>query len=411
MEHLSLLTLNKTIKETLDAHLEPSYWVVAEISELRVNQKGHCYMEWIEKDAETEQLLAKMRANVWSYNYRKISGWFESITGEDLRPGLKILANVVVQFHELYGISLVVRDIDPNFTLGERARKRQEIINRLVEDGVFEMNRQLPMPEVPKRLAVISSATAAGYGDFMDQLSTNPQGFAFNVDFYPALMQGDQAPANIIEQLHAIAQQGDYDWVVIIRGGGAQVDLDCFDHYELASHVAQFPIPVITGIGHERDETIVDLVAHTKMKTPTAVAAFLLQGMLDQEDRLLVLWDRLESEAQGQLQLADRKLDRLSDHLKHLSRGIMQQQWNQLDRLKHDMRLLAKGAFQQAEMQLKHLGTILKARDPQKIMEMGFTISTVDGQPLHAKKEWPEGTELKTQHAKGTVYSTIKKKE
>lgn len=411
MEHLSLLTLNKTIKETLDAHLEPSYWVVAEISELRVNQKGHCYMEWVEKDAETEQLLAKMRANVWSYNYRKISGWFESITGEDLRPGLKILANVVVQFHELYGISLVVRDIDPNFTLGERARKRQEIINRLVEDGVFEMNRQLPMPEVPKRLAVISSATAAGYGDFMDQLSTNPQGFAFNVDFYPALMQGDQAPANIIEQLHAIAQQGDYDWVVIIRGGGAQVDLDCFDHYELASHVAQFPIPVITGIGHERDETIVDLVAHTKMKTPTAVAAFLLQGMLDQEDRLLVLWDRLESEAQDQLQLADRKLDRLSDHLKHLSRGIMQQQWNQLDRLKHDMRLLAKGAFQQAEMQLKHLDTILKARDPQKIMEMGFTISTVEGQPLHAKKEWSEGAELKTQHAKGTVYSTIKKKK
>jgi len=267
MEHLSLATLNQIIKDTLNTTLEPSYWVVAEIAELRTNYSGHCYLEFIQKEEESGKILAKTRGTIWSYTYRTVSAWFQSITGEELRSGITVLANVQVQFHEVYGLSLNVKDIDPNFTLGERARKKQEIIKQLEEDGIFEMNKSLKLPLVPQRIAVISSETAAGYGDFMNQITHNDFGYKIETLLFPATMQGDKAPNAIINALLQVHNTMDkFDALIIIRGGGAQVDLDCFDHYELAAHIAQFPLPVFTGIGHERDETICDLVAHTSLK-------------------------------------------------------------------------------------------------------------------------------------------------
>ena len=271
MEHLSLLELNQLIKQALSSQLQPTYWVVAEIGELRVAQNGHCYLDLVDKG--DDRLLAKVRATIWSYTFRTLRGWFEAMTGEALRPGLKILAQVEVKFHELYGLSVNVKDIDAQYTLGERARRRQQVVQQLMDEGVYEMNKGLLLPVVPQRVAVISSPTAAGLGDFMDQLAHNRGGYRFEVQLFKASMQGDGAEASIVTALLEVYQRmeeygSEYDVVVIIRGGGAQVDLDCFDTYTLASHIAQFPIPVITGIGHERDETVADLVAHTKNEDP-----------------------------------------------------------------------------------------------------------------------------------------------
>ena len=255
MNNLTLSDLNKIIRDCLDANLDPSYWVIAEISEMKTNQKGHCYLELVEK--KDDDILAKARATIWSYTYRNLSMWFETTTGESLKPGLKILANVSVSFHEIYGLSLNIRDIDASFTIGERSRRRQEVINKLKEDGVFDMNREIPLPLVPQRVAIISSPTAAGYQDFTDQLRQNEFGYGFSITLFKALVQGKEAESSINNALHSIFKHtAKYDIVVLIRGGGAAVDLECFDSYNVASHIAQFPLPVITGIGHEKDETI-----------------------------------------------------------------------------------------------------------------------------------------------------------
>ncbi len=277
MQELSLSELNLQIKKTLDEQLEASYWVVAEIAQIQVNSSGHCYLELVQK--EGNQVIAKARATIWAYSYRNISAWFSRITGNDLTVGMRVLANTKVTYHEVYGLSLNIKDIDPSFTLGEREKARQEVIAKLEGDGVMEMNRELTLPLVPQNIAIISSETAAGYGDFINQLESNNLGFKVHHQLFSASMQGDKAPESIIRALHQIIENNRFEAVVIIRGGGSQLDLDCFDEYELCSHIAQFPIPVITGIGHERDTSIADMVAHTQLKTPTAVAEFILDGM------------------------------------------------------------------------------------------------------------------------------------
>ena len=314
MEYFSLFELNNLIKESLSSQLEPNYWVIAEIAELRVNARGHCYIELVEK--KEEEILAKSRAVIWSYTYRNLSAWFEKMSGETLRSGLKVLVSLSVQFHEVYGLSLQIKDIDPQYTLGERARKKNEVINQLKEDGVFDMNRQLMLPAVPQRLAIISSPTAAGFGDFINQIDHNSDTYHFHHQLFTASMQGNEAAETIISSLQQIHEQIDnFDVVIIIRGGGAQVDLDCFDDYELASHVAQFPIPVLTGIGHERDETITDLVAHTRLKTPTAVAEFLLSGLRSFEDRIAQHYYRIVKNAELRFKEADQQLEKQKQNL------------------------------------------------------------------------------------------------
>jgi len=279
-ERLKLSELNGLVKKAVSAAFTAPVWVIGEISELKTNRSGHCYLNLIEKEENGDAIVAQARATIWSYTFRMLQPYFETTTGQQLTEGLKVLVSVSVEFHELYGYSLNIRDIDPTYTLGDMARRRREIIARLQSEGVAEMNKELDLPLVPQKIAIISSSTAAGYQDFIDQLTNNPAGYHFDLKLFPAIMQGNQAESSIIGALEKIyLYENFFDAVVIIRGGGSQADLSCFDNYNLAYFITQFPLPVITGIGHEKDDSIVDMVAHTRLKTPTAVAEFLISGV------------------------------------------------------------------------------------------------------------------------------------
>ena len=406
--HLSLHDLNKEIQKALAENLEASYWIVAEIAELRVNQNGHCYLELVEK--LDDKIIAKSRATIWSYTYRNLSLWFEKMTNQTLRSGIKILCNVQVQYHEVYGFSLNIKDIDASYTLGERERLRKEVIERLLSDGVFDLNKGLSLCSVITRVAIISSPTAAGFEDFMNQLEQNPYAYTYGVRLYKATMQGDQAVESIINALHAIHNSPEtYDAVIIIRGGGSRLDLDCFDHYELNFHASQFPLPLITGIGHERDESILDMVAHQSLKTPTAVAEWLINRTAAYESRLLekleevvkagelVLrhkaatlenWQyRLSSAATSRLHRGDRQLSQLSGRLKSACRERHIRQENRLS-------LLAS--------QIEYL-------DPKSVLRRGYTLTLKDGKPIDTENI-KEGDIIETRTLSSVLQSSVVEK-
>jgi exodeoxyribonuclease VII large subunit len=286
LEPITLLELNRKIKKTIKENID-SCWVYGEISEIKENYSGHCYLELIQKDETGDQIVARSRATIWSVKYRMIKPYFETTTGQALNVGLSILVKVATEFHELYGLSLNILDIEPTYTVGELAIRKQKIIARLQDEGVFDMNRELEFPFLCQKIAVISSATAAGYEDFTDQLKNNPFGFRFYVKLFQATMQGEETERSVVKALEKIySYDSFFDAVVIIRGGGSQADLNAFNNYEIAYHVAQFPLPIFTGIGHEQDDTVTDMVAHTRLKTPTAVAAFLIDHFTTHSDRL-----------------------------------------------------------------------------------------------------------------------------
>jgi exodeoxyribonuclease VII large subunit len=298
-EALSLSELNSLVREAINDVLPENYWIRAETSDVRVNaSSGHCYLEFIDKDEDTGQIIAKSRGTIWARTFQMLKPYFEQETGQVFKSGLKVLVNVSVEFHELYGYSLHVHDIEPSYTLGDMVKKRKEIIRRLREEGIFGLNKELPFPLLPQRIAVITSPTAAGYEDFTDQLLHNKEGFPFYIKLFPAVMQGEKTEDSVIDALDRIFPYADlFDVVVIIRGGGSTSELSSFDSYPLAANCAQFPLPVITGIGHERDDTVVDLVAHTRMKTPTAVASFLIECMSREAERLQDLENSICAEA------------------------------------------------------------------------------------------------------------------
>jgi exodeoxyribonuclease VII large subunit len=295
-DKLSLTELQLIIKDSLYAALPGMYWVVAEISELKENYAGHCYMELVEKHPDEVNIRARIRGVIWSKRYRFLKPLFENITGESLKEGQKILIRITVEYHEIYGLSLIINDIDPAFTIGEMSLKRQQIILKLEEEGVFSMNKELEFPVLPKRIAIISSRNAAGYTDFVKHLAGNNYGYTFQTILFDAIMQGADTETSIVEALNTIS--GDltlFDVVVIIRGGGSQTDLSWFDNYNIAYHITQFPIPVITGIGHEKDLTVTDLVANRSEKTPTAVADFLVNCIVNAENYLLELSNEISA--------------------------------------------------------------------------------------------------------------------
>ncbi|MCC5932310.1 MAG: exodeoxyribonuclease VII large subunit [Cyclobacteriaceae bacterium] len=431
-EHLTLFELNKLIGVVLDAHLDNSYWVIAEIGEIRVHGKGHCYLELVEKDQDN--IRAKMRATIWSYTYRNLSAWFEKMTGTGLKQGLNVLVQVSVEFHEVYGLSLNIRDIDAAYTLGERARRRNEIIAKLKEEGVWEMNKELHLPMVPQRIAVISSSTAAGFGDFVRQLEGNAYGYQFHVHLFQATMQGDQAPSSIVYALHQVFDaMDDFDVVVIIRGGGAALDLDCFDAYEVASHIAQFPLPVITGIGHERDETIADLVAHTRLKTPTAVAEFLISGFLAFEEKLQAgfeklynklalkisadreklgkIGQKLQFSTQQRIQKAYQRIDRAGIGLKYHSQKWIEKQH---DKLKDQRPLLRKWTILLIKHQLEriaHFDKVMQISNPKNVLKMGYSLSRYKGKVITDQNLPKQGEiiEIESYHSK--IYSQVERIE
>lgn len=429
MTQLTLFELTNIIKTQLEKSLEPSYWVIAEISDLKVNAKGHCYLELVEKEGSF--VSAKIRANIWAYTYRNLSAWFESITKSSLQPGIKVLFNATVQYHELYGMSLNIKDIDPNYTLGERARKRQEIILQLKEEGIFDMNRELTLPLVPQRVAIISSETAAGYGDFISQLNSNPRQFNFSTSLFPSLMQGDQAAKEMISALLAINKLiSKFDLVVIIRGGGSQIDLDCFDNFELASHIAQFPIPVITGIGHEKDETISDLVAHTKLKTPTAVAEFLVSGLERFDEKLnealyrlersglqqlrstqsdlVMIGHQLQSAAKKVIHETEKEVNTLSLRLKYSLNDFFKSEKRKVDTFETPLTKAKNQRLNDSKIILNNLEKQLTLLSPEATLKRGYTITLHEGKAIGDKTELNRGEEIETITANQRIISTVK---
>ncbi len=309
-QKLTLLELNLQVKDVLCSALPGAVWVSAEISELKENRNGHCYLELVEKKGD--EIVARARANIWSYTYRILKPYFETTTGQFLCCDLKVLVKASVEYHPLYGLSLNIKDIDPAYTMGDMLLHRREIIDSLQKEGIFGMNKELQLPLVPQRIAVISSKTAAGYQDFMNHLEMNPHGFKFYTHLFEAYMQGAAAVPSIIAALERIFQYEDFfDAVAIIRGGGATADLSSFDNYNLAFHITQFPLPVVTGIGHEKDDTIIDLVAHTRLKTPTAVAEFFINGAERFYEQLVMLE---EAVVVGCRQTLDDKKEQLESH-------------------------------------------------------------------------------------------------
>ncbi len=311
---LTLFRLNQWIQEALKSAIPASVWVIAEISELKENRSGHCYLELIEK--EDNEIIARARATIWSYTYRILKPYFETSAGQAFGHGIKVLVQVSVEFHPAYGMSLNIKDIDPAYTIGDMALQRKEIIDRLKTDGVFDMNKELELPLVPQKIAVISSKTAAGYQDFINQLENNSAGIKFYTHLFEAYMQGSETVPSIIAALDRIFEhEAFFDAVAIIRGGGATADLSSFDSYELAFHVTQFPLPVITGIGHEKDDTIIDLVAHTRMKTPTAVAEFFISGAQRFYERLTTLEEGLLQLTRQTIESKQEQLEEFADVL------------------------------------------------------------------------------------------------
>lgn len=428
MDQLSLRELNERIRNCIEEKFSISFWIVAEISELRVNQRGHCYLELVEK--EGDEILAKSRATIWSYAYRNLSGWFESITGDSLRPGIKILANVLVSFHEVFGLSLNIRDIDPKYTIGERAKRRQEILEKLQKDGIAEMNKELPLPLVPQRIAVIASSTSAGYQDFIQQLGSNPFGYRFRIELFQAMMQGKEAERSIIQAMLAVNSNLDeFDLLVIIRGGGATLDLDCFDSYELASHVAQFPLPVVTGIGHERDETITDLVANTKLKTPTAVAEFIISGCRRYDENIEELFVYIADYVKQRLKEEDYLLEdirqkvrflvlaRVDKYLYGLQQMIekfnysvqykMEQMIGRIDKNENNLLHTIRHLINRQKNLLDHLASKLNLLDPGSILRRGFSITRLKGQVVSNASRLNKDETIETEFYKGKVKSKI----
>lgn len=318
-ERLSLLELNALVRRSLEQCLPDEYWIQAELSDVRSNTTGHCYLEFVQKDPRSNNLVAKARGMIWNNIYRLLKPYFEETTGQLFTSGIKVLVKVTVQFHELYGYSLTVLDIDPAYTLGDMARRRREILLQLEEEGVLTLNKELEIPVLPQRIAVVSSATAAGYGDFCHQLQHNSGGFFFYTELFPALMQGNQVEESVLAALDRInARINEFDVVVIIRGGGATSDLSGFDTYLLAAACAQFPLPIITGIGHERDDTVLDSVAHTRVKTPTAAAELLIHQVAEVAEHLEELSMRIQQGAYMLLDLERRRLETLQTRIPNL---------------------------------------------------------------------------------------------
>ncbi len=409
-ETYSLSQLTRFINQVIKVNFESPVWIKAEISELREASNGHCYLEFIEKDPDTDTLMAKIKANIWANTYRMLKPYFESSTGQQLHAGIKVLVSVTVDFHDVFGLSLNIRDIDPTYTLGELAKRRQEIIRQLEKDGVMEMNKSLEMDTLPNRIAVISSPTAAGYDDFCNQLDNNPDGFVFYKKLFPAIMQGDQAADSIIEALDNIYGHVDlFDVVVIIRGGGATTDLACFDSYELALNCAQFPLPIIAGIGHQRDLSIVDMVAHTSVKTPTAAAALLIEMMEEARDRMTDAYTAIYQLLHQRVQSQQQKLADISWKIRHSLINKTSDKKLTLERQKSRLIQAVRLAINTQKNKLAILENSIERHSPAFLLKYGYTITTVNGKRLSSVKDVQDGDTIKTYVSDGEVKSIVEK--
>ena len=405
--HFSLLELNRLVRATIEDTLCEQYWLEAEIGQIGENN-GHCYLEFIQKVEGHNTPVARAKAKCWRNVWGSVRPYFEHTTGQTLTLGMKVLVLVHPDFHEAFGFSWIVDDIDPRFTLGDMARRRQEIIRQLKAEGVFDLNRELPLPLFTQRIAVISSSTAAGYGDFCRQLEENKRGFRFSVTLYESLMQGEGVERSIISALDKInAHIDDYDCVVIIRGGGATSDMSGFDSLLLAENVANFPLPVITGIGHDRDECILDMVSHTRVKTPTAAAAFLIDRLEQVARRIDDAADRITSYVQHRMEIEKIRLSRAAERIPILFSLVKSKQENKMDTLNQRITSAVQRLIDRRRHTLDILEQRTKSLDPTLLLQRGYSITLVNGHALRSPSAVKPGDIIVTRLADGTVKSTV----
>ena len=382
-DYLELTELLARIKEGVEDAFPGRYWVKAEIGSWSPRANGHCYLNLTQ--SEKGKPVADIRAMIWKWNFPQLKAFFEQETGQVLQAGITVLVRVQVSFSEMFGMSLFIDDIDPAFTVGEQALAKKKAIEKLTAGGYLDMQQELAIPRLPYRLAVITSKTAAGYGDFRRHLLENEAGYAFRLDLYEALMQGEQAPASIISAL-VEAQEQPYDALLILRGGGSEMDLACFDDYDLAVAIATCPVPVITAIGHDRDFHIADLVANRSVKTPTALADLFLDAYAA-EDALL-------DDLQARVRRA------VADRLNGMAR--------QVDSLAQRLRFAAGARIDRARAALDLKEALIKASDPRKILSMGYALVTGgDGKVLKSVVPVAAGDRIGVRFADGTIAATV----
>jgi len=411
-EHYTLRQLNLLVREAIEDALPDEYWVEAELSECRENS-GHCYMELIEKDEHSNTPVARASAKCWRQTWQMAKPYFERTTGQPLRAGMKLLLKVYAQFHEAYGFSWIVSDIDPTYTLGDMARKRQEIIRQLKEEGVFDLQRELRIPTFAKRIAVISAQNAAGYGDFCRQLEDNEYGFRFAVTLFPAVMQGEQVEQSVIAALNQIYELqsnhiSHFDCVVIIRGGGATADLSGFDTLALAENVAQFPLPVITGIGHDRDESILDMVANTRVKTPTAAAALLIDNLLHVLEQLDDASQRISHAVNQRISNQKTKIVTMTSLIPTLALRVVGDQRHRIEMMENRLPIAIERRLTNQKHLLESLNIKLQGFDPQLLLSRGYSITLKDGKAVRDPQQLKPGDEIETRVEKGTIRSVVK---
>lgn len=421
------------VRDVVELGMPGSYWVEAELSEVR-ERSGHCYMELVQKDLTGNSTVARASARCWRSTWASVRPGFEQVTGEHFRAGLKVLLQVHAQFHENFGFSWIVTDIDPAYTLGDMARRRQEIIRILKEEGVFDLNKELCLSLFASRIAVVSSESAAGYGDFCNQLDTNAYGFAFSVRLFPAVMQGERTEGSIISALDAInSEADDFDCVVIIRGGGAVSDLSAFDSLALAENVANFPLPVITGIGHERDESVLDMVANKRVKTPTAAAALLIENLKHTYDRIVQAQERISVSVSRRMDYERVRLERVSGRIPVLfslvktrqqaridslfarvgaaAGRIVAEERLRLDRLSVALAPAVRQRLSAENHRLELLGQRISAVDPAILLRRGYSITLHNGRVVYSPGQLSDGDVIETRLAEGNVRSVVRNKD
>jgi exodeoxyribonuclease VII large subunit len=406
MNFLTLSQLNSLVSEEIKNAFPETCWVMAETSDVRLNKNGHCYLEFIEK--KEHNIIAKARGYIWGSTYQLLKPYFEAKTGQAFVSGLKVLVKASVDFHPVYGYGLSVCDIDPTYTLGDMQRHRQEILGQLEKEGVLSLNKELEMSLIPQRIAVITSPTAAGYEDFLNHLTNNPAGFLFYPHLFPAVMQGEQTGKSIIAALNKIYENREcFDVVAIIRGGGATSDLASFDSYSLASNCAQFPLPVITGIGHERDDTVLDFVSNYRAKTPTAVADYLIQCMEETSSQLFECQSNIIHAANYLLDSATRKIQQLVRYLPVYVLNSMEKQTNALDSIKENLQKSHKQFFLREETLLKEKESFFKLSSPEYILSKGYSITLKDGKAVKSVQSLQTGDAIETILFEGKISSTV----
>ena len=398
--HITLSELQRRVKAALEGQFALPLWVSAEISDLKVNYSGHCYLELVEKGGENGVPTAQARAVIWRSQYPRVTAYFEAETGQRLAPGLKILAKVLVTYHELYGFSLQITEIDPSFTLGDLERQRQQTIAQLQQDGVWEMNREVAMPVVVQRVAIVSSANAAGYQDFCKELAKSP--YRFETHLFDAFMQGEAAEQSIIDALCRVADRlEEFDAVVIIRGGGSRSDLNCFNAYRLCSYVAQFPLPVITGIGHDKDTSVADMVAHTALKTPTAVAGWLVERMSGIEGWLDNAALQLHDGVLRLTRAQQLRLEEMAGDLRHLPVGLIRQRRLELEGRSEAFRQAVGAFIRQEQQRIVTSAELIESRSPKRILRMGFAVVRGQGRAVRSIAEVTAGQRMEVEVADG----------